>query len=71
MNANGKETCDAHGFSASTTVVANERSSEQVLREKHMFWIERPVRRFVTYFCVLVAAETLVFSTLHWIFHLV
>lgn len=43
----------------------------RALREKNMFWNEKPATRFCVYFCVFVVSEVLVGITLHWIFHII
>ena len=51
---------------------ASARADEdRALREKSMFWNERPAIRFCLYFGVFVVAEVLVGITLHYIFHII
>ena len=71
MEAHRKSAFDSYGFKAALNATGRERALNRSRWEKNRFWIEQPARRFVVYFCVLVAAETVVVSTLHWIFHFV
>jgi hypothetical protein len=70
MKSNGLHTCDRHDFKASSRAAGQQSGSDRAQREKNRFWIEQPARRFVVYFCALVTAESLVYGTLHGIFHL-
>lgn len=44
---------------------------DRALRDKFMFWNERPAIRFCLYFGIFVFAEVLVGITLHYIFHII
>lgn len=70
MKSKGRHGCDMHGFEASVSGEGRDSVSDRMRREKNKFWIEQPARRFVVYFGVLVTAESLVYGTLHWVFHL-
>ena len=70
MQSKGQQGCEAEGFDPIASADEREIVSDQMRRDKNKFWIEQPARRFVVYFGVLVTAESLVYGTLHWVFHL-
>ena len=46
-------------------------ASDCAMREKNRFWFEKPVTRFIVYFCVFTISEILVGITLHRILHII
>lgn len=70
METNGRHACETRGLDGSPKAAGKANCSDRSWRERKIFWIEQPARRFVVYFCVLVAAESLVYGTVHWLFPL-